>query len=87
MAPAVSNAAVVVVTASSSLVHATVSSSNCTRPTAERLSGAYGTACFCPLSAMAANHGACFGARSHARIAGLLALFPSHTSEPWTSTV
>lgn len=33
--------------------------------------GTYGTTCFCPVSASAANHGDACVRRSHARIAGL----------------
>lgn len=62
-------------------------SSNCTRPRDPAgLIGAYGTTCFCPLSAIAANHCATCRRRSHARIAGLSALFPRHTDSPSTNT-
>jgi hypothetical protein len=78
LAPAVRSAA-----RSSTITHPASSgsgtsvSSNITRPRPVRFTGAHGITCFCPLSAMAANHGPRFGPRRNARIAGfspLLAL-------------
>lgn len=67
----------------------TTSSSNWMRPrfVPAGLIGAYGTTCFWPESAIAANHSPRFSRRSHARISGLFPLFPRHTSAPSTSTV
>jgi len=76
LAPAVSRSAVSSMSRHpSSDGSSTSCSSNSTRPPREPMfTGAHGTMCFCPLSAIAANHRPDFGARSHARIAALLPL-------------
>lgn len=56
-------------------IHTSRSSMRTTPTPAPRFTCVHGMTCFCPLSAIAQNHGGAGGAQSHARIAALSALF------------